>query len=491
VIRRAIASSVAALVLVAAATSFTPASADTTERQLVADGLAQSFTIRATADYGGAAKLPFYFGSYADANLSNPPAGADGQASWYNLGIAETAVFTPPGECTPEEQQKRLEQAGTDVTDWVTMTAIPTLMNGNVPVLPLPTLPCTERLPGFSQSRYPATESIHESATDDLVGSGLCHAGACVVRDAPATGGVIDGGRFVATATDKPSQRSDATIVGLHIPGVLDVGSARSFAAALIDGERLVTQAIWSATDLCVAPSPEGCGLLIASITQIARLERGADGTITKRDARTVIAGVSGGSQGAELTTADLGPGLPPIDLGGRLQVRAVSATGGCGNPANRSVADTGGLEITGTGGGGPGVSLPVPIAGSATGGGLLLGGACASGRLDGVTISLPGPASLGGGGTPGRSILVPPSSGPVFGPTITNPLLSAPRVVRRNSVRYELRSAPAWRTAPYWASVLGALSLVLALGYVFRRSRPVAPVAAAVDRFARQFVRG
>jgi hypothetical protein len=491
--RRLLSIALAAFVLVAVPGSFAPASADTTERQLVADGLAQAFTIRATADYGGAAKLPFYFGSYADATLSNPPAGADGQASWYNLGIAETAVFTPPGECTSDEQQRRLRQAGTDVTDWVTDVAIPSLMAGNIPVLPLPTVPCTERLPGFSQSRYPATETIHESATDDLLGSGLCHAGACAVRDAlaPVTGGVIDGGRFAATATDKPSQRSDAQIAGIHIPGVLDIGAARSIATAAIEGERLVTQAIWTATDVCVAPGPGGCALSIASISQIARLERNGAGNVTAREAKTVIAGVSVGGQATEITAADLGPGLPPLDLGGRLQIRGVSSTGGCGDPASKNVADAGGLEITGSGAGGPGVSLPIPIAGSATGGGLLLGGACASGRLDAVTISLPGAPTAGNGGTPGRSIIIPPAPGTLPGGVITGPQLSAPRVVRKDSVRYVLRSAPAWRTAPYWASLLGALLLALALGYFFRRSRPVAPVAAALDRFARQFVRG
>jgi hypothetical protein len=492
---RTIVTGLVAFVLVAAMGPFEPASA-ATERQLVADGFAQAFTIRATADYGGAAKLPFFFGSYADANLSNPPAAADGQASWYNLGIAEAAVFTPPppdpNACTQAEQQRRLTQAGKDVSDWVTNVAIPTLMNRNIPVLPLPTLPCSERLPGFSQSRYPATRTIHESASDDLLGSGLCRAGACAASDAlaPFTGGVIDGGRFDATATDKPSQRSDAEIVGIQIPG-LEIGTARSIATSTIEGERLITQAIWAATDVCVAPGVEGCALSIASVTQIARLERNGAGKVTKREARTIIVGVSGGGEAAEVTAADLGPGLPPIDLGGRLQIRGVSATAGCGNPGSQNVADTGGLEITGTGGEGPSVSLPIPIAGSATGGGILLGGACASGRLDAVTISLPGPATFEGGGHPGHTILVPPASGPVPGITIGDPVLSAPRVIRKDSVRFVFRGAPAWRTAPYWASLLGALLLALVLGYVFRRSRPIAPIAAAVDRFARQFIRG
>src|SRR5207249_890194 len=97
----------------------------------------------------------------------------------------------------------------------------------------------------------------------DLLGSGLCFAGACQARDAlaPLTRGVFDGGRFVATATERPSQTSDATMVGIHIPGVLDIGAARSIATAAIVGEQLVTEAVWTATDVCVAPGPGGCAL--------------------------------------------------------------------------------------------------------------------------------------------------------------------------------------------------------------------------------------
>ena len=90
---------------------------------------------------------------------------------------------------------------------------------------------------------------------------------------------------------------------------------------------------------------------------------------------------------------------------------------------------------------------------------------------------------------TPGNVLVRP--AGPALGPTITNLQLSPPRVISKNHVRFVFRRAPAWRTAPYWGSVFGALALALKLGYIFRRSRPVAPVAAAVDRFVRQFVRG
>ena len=487
-----------AVVLVAAAAAgmsgaFVPASAGL-QRELVAESVALAFTIRASVDYGGAAKLPFFFGSYADATLTNPPAGADGQASWYNLGIAETAVFTPPGECTPEVQQERLNRAVTDVTTWLTETAIPRLLDKHeLAVLPLPTVPCTERLPGFSQSRYPATETIGAADSDDLAFSALCSAGGCPLSEAlrPATQGSFDGGRFTATATDKPSQTSDASMVGIHVPGVVDVDVARAIATTFLAGDTLATTATWTAEGVCIAPDGSGgCAVSIASIRQLARVERDASGKVLRNESRTVLAGVEAGGQSQEITAADLGAGLPPIAIGENLFLRAVSATGGCGKVGN-GVADAGGLEIFGQGAGGPSVTLPVPIVGSATGGGVLIGGACAAGRLQAVTFELPAPDRGGSIHVPGSTIVAPPAPGGPLPPNVTGPVLSPPRVVAREHVRYLLRTAPAWRTAPYWAGVLGFLGLAAALGYRFRRSRPVAPVAAALDRFARQFIRG
>lgn len=466
------------------------------EREIVAEAVAQAFTLRASVDQGGAAILPFYFGSYADATLTSPPASADGQASFYNLGIAETALFTPPGECTPDEQQKRVRQAVEDMTIFLTDTALPTLLKGKVPVLQIPTLPCSERLPGFAQSRYPATETIPESSEHDLMGSALCsNENACAVAEtlAPRTGGVFHGGRFVAKATAAPSQTSDATIVGIDIPGVLSIGAARSIAKAAIEKDRMVLRSLWTATDVCLVPGPSGCALAIGSIRQSATVERDLAGKILSRTSRTVIAGVEGGGQAAEITAEDLQPGLPPIELAapdnrGSLQIRAVSATRGCGDPAKSDVADAGGLEIFGKGSG-TDVSLPLPLLGTATGGGILLGGACASGRLSEVSFDIPGAPAPGTGVLPGT--IVPPGPGIGGPPSVVGPTLSGPRVVRKTAVRYALRSAPAWRTAPYWASTLGVMILLGVLAFIFRRSRAVAPVAAAVDRFARQFVRG
>ncbi len=485
---------VAALCL-AALGAFPVASVAETQHEILAEAVAQAFTLRTAVDQGGAAALPFYFGSYADATLTSPPGTADGQASFYNLGIAETALFTPAGGCTPEEQQRRARQAVEDVTSFVRDTAVPTLLNGNVPVLEIPTLPCSERFPGFAQSRYPATETIHESSQQDLLGTALCGANACPVAEAlaPLTGDIIQGGRFVAKATDAPSQVSDATILGINIPGVLAIGSARSLAHATIEKGRMVLRSSWTAADVCISPGVDGCALAIGSIRQSATIVRDVSGKVVSRTARTVIAGVEAGGENREIAAADLGPGLPPIDLAapddrGSLRIRAVSATGGCGDPAKSDVADAGGIEIFGKGSG-TGVSLPLPLLGTATGGGLMLGGACVSGRISKVSFDIPGGSGAGGGNLPGTSVVVPP--GPGVPPSLGGPILSGPRVVRKSAVHYVFRGAPAWRTAPYWASALGALALLGVVAFVFRRTRYVAPVAAAVDRFTRQFIRG
>ena len=136
--------------------------------------------MRASADQGGASPLHFYFGSYADAYLTTPPPEADGQASWYNFGIAETALFKPPEECTPEKNAERVREGLEFVSDWLvgqltSGEAFDTLLGGNIPAPPAPTLPCGGgRFPGFAQSRYPATSSIGPSAEDDLLASGAC-----------------------------------------------------------------------------------------------------------------------------------------------------------------------------------------------------------------------------------------------------------------------------------------------------------------------------
>ncbi|HJU23073.1 MAG TPA: hypothetical protein VJ891_11250, partial [Casimicrobiaceae bacterium] len=70
-------------------------------------------------------------------------------------------------------------------------------------------------------------------------------------------------------------------------------------------------------------------------------------------------------------------------------------------------------------------------------------------------------------------------------------PHLGPPQVVSSIVTRTYLRGPIAWRTAPYWGSVLGALALFAALSYRFRRTALFAPVAHATNRFARQFIRG
>ena len=474
------------------------------QEELVGEAVAQAFTLRASADQGGASPLHFYFGSYADAFLSTPPAEADGQASWYNLGISETAIFKPPEECTPEKNAERVRGGLEVVSGWLvgqitSGEVIDTLAGGNIPAPPAPTLPCGGgRFPGFAQSRYPGTSSIGPSAEDDLLASGACRGdAACTEAVRTATAGVVDGGSFKATATDAPSQSSDATVVGLNVPDVLRIGLARSKAATILgENGRVTSTAAWSISGLCLGPSADGCALEIEQIRKTATIVRTADGKVVERSAETVIAGVRGGGQDQDLTAADLGPNSPGIDLrdvegceGCVFRLQPVTATEGCGDPASEHVADAGGLMLFARGDGQ--LALPIPIVGNAAGGGLMLGGACASGRVSSVALGGGGDLGqlpVGGGGSVG----VPPiTGGPGGVPSIVGPQLSPPRVVQRSIVRYEFRTAPAWRTAPYWASILGALLLITVLGYVYRTTPLVAPVARKIDRFARQFVRG
>ena len=474
------------------------------QKELVGEAVAQAFTLRASADQGGASPLHFYFGSYADAFLSTPPAEADGQASWYNLGISETAIFKPPEECTPEKNAERVREGLEFVAGWLTnqITSgelVDTLTGGNIPAPPAPTLPCGGgRFPGFAQSRYPATSSIGPSAEDDLLASGACRGNAaCIEAVRAATAGMIDGGSFTASATEAPSQSSDAMVLGLNVPEVLRIGVARSKASTVLgENGRVTSTAEWSIAGLCLAPGADGCALEIEQIRKTAVVVRTADGKAVERSAETVITGVRGGGQNQDVTAADLGPGSPGIDLtdiqgcnGCVLRLQPVAATQGCGDPASELVADAGGLLLFARGDGQ--LTLPIPIAGNAAGGGLMLGGACASGRVSSVELGGTGGGDLGG--LPGGgSVVGPPiGGGPGGVPTIVGPHLSPPRVVQRSVVRFELRSAPAWRTAPYWASVLGALLLLTVLGYAYRTTPLVAPFARRIDRFARQFVRG
>jgi hypothetical protein len=475
--RRAVAIGAALLAAWASAPPAASAAGPAVGRELAADAVAQAFTLRASADQGGAAPIHFYVGAYADAYLSAPPGTADGQASWYNFGVAETALFQPPGTCTPAEQARRARQAVRDLAGWLAGTAIPSLLGGSVPVLPLPTLPCAERLPGFAQSRWPATETIPAEASDDLLGSV----------------GPVRGGVFTARAGPGPSQTSDAETAGIALGPLLHASAARATARAAVEGSRVVSEATWTMVGLCVAPGPAGCALEVASIRQTARVVRDAGGAVLERRAETALSGVRVGDREVALAPTDLRPGAPPIDLGGRIRLEATSATGGCGDPAAPDVADVGGLRVSGSAAGGPGVSLPLPLVGTARGGALLLGGACAAARARTVEVAsqmpLP-PASRGS--EVGRRLVLPGVPGPPGGvPAEGGSAPALGRVVRREAVRYALRPAPAWRTAPWWGGALAGLALVAGALARFRRHRLVAPVWARLDRVARQFLRG
>jgi hypothetical protein len=120
-----------------------------------------------------------------------------------------------------------------------------------------------------------------------------------------------------------------------------------------------------------------------------------------------------------------------------------------------------------------------------------MIGGACVRARIEANDITIPGfSPGLGLPGLPPSSLMIPGSTAvPCLGCGI-HPIL-APRVVSSVVTRSYLRSPIAWRTAPYWGSILGALALFAGLSYRFRRHRAFAPVALATSRFARQFLRG
>jgi hypothetical protein len=120
-----------------------------------------------------------------------------------------------------------------------------------------------------------------------------------------------------------------------------------------------------------------------------------------------------------------------------------------------------------------------------------MIGGACVRARIEANEISIPTfSPGFGLPGVPPSSLLIPGTKGaPCLGCGV--PRLGAPQVVSRVITRTYLRGPIAWRTAPYWGSVLGALALFAGLSYRFRRTKPFAPVAAATDRFARAFIRG
>ncbi|MBI4728607.1 MAG: hypothetical protein HY775_03790 [Acidobacteria bacterium] len=471
------------------------------ETQLVADGAGVAFALRPAVDFGGASPMPLYIG-YADANLTTPSPAADGQASWYNLNIVESSAFRPAENCTPEKNAEATQAGVADVQAWLAgyiATATSSLQAQQQP--PPPTAPgprhaCAERFPGFAQSRYPATQNIAESSSDNLLDK---HSAAWACREDPAsqqcssykqywpafraaTGAVVRDGSFFAESTSDPSQRSEALLFGAGDGAVVSVGLARTSASAHLEGTTLVAESVSVLDDVCVVASGAGCTLRIGHLRGFARVTKPAGGKPVVERA-LALAGVSGAGVARDVTAEDLQLGAVDLDLGGYLKIQAVSAIHTCDlaeTDPGTGLADAGGLLLWGSGGAGQ------------QGGAITIGGACARARASVDQFEVPDfsvpPASLG---TPPRTIVIPGLVPPPLPAGPVQPVLGPARVVTKNVVRVEFRRAVAWRTAPYWGSMFGALALLSLAGYRFRRTPAVAPVAGALGRVTRQFLRG
>jgi len=474
--------------------------ATTTEKQISADATGIAFAVRPSVDEGGAAPLNFYIG-YADANASMPDAEADGQASWYQLGIAETAAFQPPENCTPQKNAQATLDGVTDLQAWATdyiQAEVKTISAGGQPQPPgVPGFrhACTERLPGFAQSRFPATQTIPVRATDDYL-TKPSYANTC--RQDPSSpacdaykqfwptfsstlGKVVRDGSFAATATDQPSQVSDGVLMGAGDGTVVSIGLSRSTSVARVEGSTLTVLATESLKDICVMATPAGCTISIDSMEQFARIVQVA-GQKPKATVSTIITGVQGLGPAAGVTAQQLQLAKVPEQLGSNLQLGAVSQTHSCDTGAadpTTLIADAGGLMIFGR------QANPGP------GAGIMIGGACVRARIEANAITIPSfSPGVGLPGVPPSSLLIPGTKGlPCLGCGV--PRIGAPQVVSRIVTRTYLRGPLAWRTAPYWGSALGALALFAGLSYRFRRTPLFAPVATATNRFARQFIRG
>lgn len=481
-LRRVAAGAGAGVLLALGAGAPSGASAPLTET-ILAEGSAQAFTLRPQYDSGGAAPLSLYVG-YTESNVSTPEPQADGQASWYNLGIAETAAFKTPEECTTQKNLAAAGRAVADVADWLSTEAIPAILRGDPPVAPGPHLPCTERFPGFAQSRYPETATIPREARDDLLTKPFCKdPGSCTawtqLRDAARP--VATDGSFSSVAGPDPSEDSAAALAGAGDGALVSVAFAQTRSTARLRGRTLILEATSILSNVCLFRGPEGCGVHIDQVRQRAVVEAPIGKRPTAR-AATVVLGMSQLGQSPEEAQSGL-LGQLHYDYAqgsGEFHISAVSLSGGC-TPVNNAgayaIADAGGLRIAGRYG---------------SGGSIMLGGACVRARISSVSLIPPlvivrEPAVA----PPERIVISLPPSEPGLPTAVGGVKLGPPRVVTKEVVSFVTRDAPALRTAKYWASPLGALLVLAALGLVFRSSAFVRPVAHGIDRFARQFLRG
>lgn len=457
---------------------------------VVGDGTAIAFTMRPTYDPGGANPLHVYIG-YADANVSTPQPEADGQASWYQLNIVETAAFRPAENCTPQRNAEATVAGLQDVQAWLSdyvQRALSSAQGGAQP--PAPTVPgprhaCTERFPGFAQSRYPESGTIDTASSDSYFDKPTA-ASAC--REDPGSSQCtsyktywpqfganarrfVRDGSFSARASDEPSQESHGLLFGVGDGVAVSIGSARTDATARIVDGRILVEARATFDDLCFVVSAEGCALRIDRMRQVARIAKAAGGK-PDIDARTVILGVRGID---DVSADELHADQAAVDLGGYLGMQVVSKTGTCGVAEDgEAVADAGGIRLFGKGG---------------QGGGITIGGACVRARIepDDTPAFAPSSAPIS------RQIVPSVSELPdvALPGAVLIPRYGPARVVTRTITHVYYADPVAWRTMPYWASVLGFLMAGIALGLRYRAAPGVQPVVRALNRFARQFLRG
>jgi hypothetical protein len=504
-VRRRALAAVGALALLGATAATSSAQ---TVTQTVADGAAVAFTLRPAYDMGGAEPLALYVG-YTAANVTTPDPEADGQASWYNLGILETGLFLPPEQCTPEKNLAATVAGAQDLQLWLAgwlQEAAGKVAGGQVPGAPM--VPgfrhaCTERFPGFAQSRYPATSTLPVTDADNFLdkptAAQVCRqeptASACTTYRQlwPLLHGTaraaLQDGSFAATSTNEPSQRSEAVLLGAGDGVVLSVGTARSTSSAHLKGDTLVVESSASLDDVCLGVVNAVCALRIDHLRQYARVVK-SPGQAAQRSSGTVVTGVHGTGLAQDLDAASLGPGAAGFDLGDSLHLAPVSQSGSCSSgrvDPSVTVADAGGLLLT------------ARSAEAGQGGGILLGGACARARVERTSFDVggapeAGPAPPQAPAAASEPLAQPTVSGPppAVGPAPALPVTAgAPRTVTRTVTSYRLQDPLAWRTVAWWGPLLGLVLLAGLAGRLAPRHPLVAPLSGATDRFLRRFLRG
>ncbi|MCA1830600.1 MAG: hypothetical protein ABR552_02320 [Actinomycetota bacterium] len=481
-----------------------PAARAETQTQVIADASAESFALRPSYDSGGANPLNLFVG-YSDASLGDV---VQGQASWYNFNIAETAAFDDPQNCLPyRDPHDSAKDVQTYLSDTVgsTVSAIAAGNSPPPPLVPSITGMCTERFPGFAQSLFPSTDvydedghlvaGIPESSKDNYLDKPTAAASCRDEHAQPdpnsaqcrqykaswspfstAVRGFVQDGAFSAAASPT-SQHSIAVLFGIGDGKTVSIGLSITRSDAVLSGQTLTVTSSAELYDVCIGAAAGGtCALAIDKITQEATVVK-TPKTSTPRNMTTIL-GVHGSGIDKNISATDLFLNQAQLAVAPYFGISAVSASGDCGaGDAQTAVADAGGFRIYGSGG--PGKQ----------GGSIMIGGACARARLDLATIDIPRfVPDLGYKGVPPSSLTIPGSPG---AGTPGRALYGPPQVVTHDVTRYVFARAIAWRTAPYWASTLIALALLTLAAYMFRRTQYVAPAVRALDRFARQFVRG